>query len=379
MKKRQLLALIALLLCAGIQASEVKLTNHKRLFVADEIVDKNIQLEPVWAARLNSAGTHIIYPVSINAETEEQKARYDLEVFKLSDSSKSRIGVSLSRGYRTVFNRFNFFDASGVKLAVFRDKPQNSGSPDGVSGPDLTEVVIYDLNEKRFIPTRLSGQNEMGRFDHTGDWIYQLSGSIKLSLTDSKSQHISLPGWIHSPSMFSEYTTVFVQLQLPAKEGERRPRRASGLEIWNLTNNTKVAELPVHPDNSGLDDTEAQWTCDGRYVYYMDIKGERDDRTLLARVWDVEANKEKTVIENALSVGPGPGKSTMVMVCVEDNKVGQMFLHCADENQEIPFGTPDMKLVHAWGNKIIYVQPDNGIETIYTAEIELVEKPNEKN
>lgn len=379
MKIRRLLAVCVLLLCANIQASEVKLSNQKKLFSADEIVDKNIQLEPVWAARLNPAGTHIIYPVSIKAETEDQKTRYDLEVFDLSDSSKNRIGVSLSRGYKTVFTRFNCFDPSGLKLLVFRDKPQDSDSPDGVNGPDLTEVVIYDLTEKRLIPTRLSGQNEMGRFDHTGDWIYQLSGGLKLSLADSESQHLSLPGWIHSPSMFSVYTTVFVQLRLPPKEGERRSRHASSLQIWNMTTNTKVTELPVHPDNAKLDDIESEWTSDGRYVYYTDIKGERCDRTLIARVWDVEANKEKTVIDNALSVGPGPGKSTMVMVRIEDNKIGEMFLHCTDGNREIPFGTPDMRLVHAWSDKIIYTRPENGIEVVYTADMELVNNKNEKD
>lgn len=369
---KQILSSVCVLLsCAVIQASEVKISNQKKLFPAGQIVDKNRQMEPVWAARLNPAGTHIIYPVPITVETEKQETRYDLEVFDLGDSKRNRIGVSLSRGFETVFTRYNCFNPSGLELAVFRDKPQHENSLEDNHVSRQTEIVLYDLKENKLLPTELYGNNQFGRFDHTGKWLFMQRGNAKASSCDFTMQPISLPGWIHSPSMYSEYTTIFVSSRLPAQEGERRPRRVSGLQIWSLTTNTKLAELPVHPDNDQLDDVESEWTSDGRYVYYLDIRGERDDRTLLARIWDVEANEEKPVIENALSVGPGPGKSTMVMVRVKDHKVDGMFLHCADENREIPFGTPDMKLIHAWGNKIIYVQPDNGIETVYAADIEL--------
>ena len=375
MKMKQILPIVCVLLSSAvIQASEVKLSNQKKLFAAGQIVDKNRKMEPVWAARLNPAGTHLIYPVPITVETEKQETRYDLEVFDLSNSTRNRIGVSLSQGFETVFTRFNCFDPSGLQLAAFRDRPQDESSLEDNHVSQQTEIVLYDLKENKLLPTGLYGPNQFGRFDHTGKWLFMQRGNAKASLSDFRMQPISLPGWIHSPSMYSEYATVFVSSRLPAKEGERRPRRVSGLQIWSLTTNTKLAELPVHPDNDRLDDVGSEWTGDGRHVYYFDIRGERDDRTPLARIWEVEANKEKPVIEDALSVGPGPGKSTMVMVRVEENKVGGMFLHCADENREIPFGTPDMKLIHAWGNKIIYVQPDNGIETVYAADIELGER-----
>lgn len=375
---RKILVVCVLLLCTNSQGAAVKFSGQRELFSAERLTS-DMAIKPVWSARMNPAGTHVIYPVLIS-DPNDKKQLYDLEVFDLSDLSSSRIGISLSRGEQTIFTRFNFFDPSGSKLSVFRDKPSDANAPENRYGSGQTEVVIYDLKEKTLLPTGLYGSKEMGRFDYTGEWLFGLSGNLKVSLSDFNTQRMSLSGWIHSTSMNSEYATIFVVPRPVFKDGKViRPERVTSLEIWNLTTNMKVTKLPVHPKNAKIDDIEAQWTGDGRYVYYIDMKEEDGKNSFLTRIWDVRANEEKPGIAEAIAVGPGPGESTMVMVDCHNKGVGEMFLHIADKNQIVPFGQSDMKLVHVWGDKIIYVQPDNGIDIVYEANIELIENANDKD
>jgi len=318
----------------------------------------------------------------------------NLEAFDLATSKKQTISIQLPRGYETVFTRFNCFDPSGVKLSVFRRKLWIDRVLKSKRFSQETEIVLYDLKKKKFITTGLNARNQVGRFDNTGKHLYMNSGRgggvVKVALSNfDKSESTSLPGWVHSPCMYSEYSTVFVVRPLPPASGQpaaggraRRPRRhKAGLDIWNLVKDKKIAELPVHQDNSVLDDIAAQWTLDGRYVYYLDYIGQigSKDKSTVTRVWDVEANEEKPVIADAVSAGPGPAKNTMVLARLEGRKIGGMLLHNAKDNRIVSFGPPEARVIHAWGKRIVYVLPDNGTETVYVADISLVKgDPNDK-
>jgi hypothetical protein len=377
-------------------AEEVELRNQKALFPAREIVNERRILKPMLAARLNPGGTHLIYPKTIKKDSNNGENFFDLEAFDLTTSKKQIISVQLPTGYETVFTRFNCFDPSGVRLSDFRRKLWVDRLLEKSKISKETEVVLYDLKARKFITTGLKGKDQLARFDNTAKYLYLSDTSagrggrvMKVNLSDFKSKPTSLPGWVHSPCMYSEYSTVFVLRPAPATAPQsssgrrrRRPRlHTAGLEIWNLSTDKKIAELPVHQDNSRLDDIEAQWTLDGRYVYYLDLSGPAGSRDLepLTRIWDVKANEAKPSITGAISVGPGPGRNTMVMARLEGRIIDGMLLHDVQKDRTISFGPKNARVIHAWGNKIIYVQPDNGTEMVYVADISPANiDPNDK-
>lgn len=381
---------VTLLLCTVGRAGEVRLSNKRALFPAENIANKRIW-RPMFGARLNPGGTHLIYPIQIEDDSEDKDKLFDLEAFELATSKKQTISIELPRGYESVFTRFNCFNPSGERIAVFRPKLWIDRVLKSKQFSRETEIVLYDLKAQKLISTGLNARNQLGRFDNTGKFLYLIgertSPVTKAALSDFKAKPTPLPGWVHSPCMYSEYSTVFVVRPVPpaAKQSPntgriRRRSNRAGLDIWNLSTENKIAELPVHQDNSILDDNAAQWTLDGRYIYYVDFKNKSgsNDKILLTRVWDVKSNEEKPGIVEALSAGPGPGKSTMVMARLENGRVGRMFLHDAVKNRTVDFGPPEARIIHAWGKKIVYVLPQDGKEMVYVADISPAdEEPND--
>ena len=363
MKTRILLIACILSLSTTAMADEVKLTNPKKLFPAEKITNR-MRMYPLFAARLNPTGTHLIYPNMIPATPPDYKTSYEMKVLNIKTAKENALTLSLPGGYESVYTRINFFNPAGDKLAMgrFQKGDQNR----------QTDLVIYDLDKDKLVSTGLKGPNLLAMFDYTGKYLYTLgSGNNKVDLADFTSTKTPMPGWIHTPSPYSPYTTVFATTRQP---DQRKPKVS--FQLWNLETEKMIKELPVHEKNSSLDDISAQWTKDGRYVYYMDYNQDASKKNLtsLTRVWDVEKNCQIAEIVNAMSAGPGPTKTTMLMVEADGPDKGRMFLHDAQKDEIITFAPTKARPIHTCGNKLLYISSDSDAEMVYIADISIATK-----
>ncbi|MCK4627316.1 MAG: hypothetical protein KAV00_18530, partial [Phycisphaerae bacterium] len=91
----------------------------------------------------------------------------------------------------------------------------------------------------------------------------------------------------------------------------------------------------------------------------------------ITRIWDRTVKKETGIIDEAIAIGPGPTKTTMVLIKGSPRK-GWLVLHDADTDKSWPLGDKSMKVIAAQGKYIIYAKktPD-GKGGAYMAEIVL--------
>jgi len=353
-----------LLLSVSAVADEVRLTNSKKLFPAEKIANQ-MRMYPLFAARLNPAGTHLIYSNMIPATPPDYQTTYEMKVLNVETAKKNAVALNLPGGYESVYTRFNFFNPAGDKLVMgqFLKDPKSQE----------TEIVIYDLSADKIAATGIKEQRQIAMFDNTGKYLLS-SGSrnSKISLSDFSRKRISLPGWVHTPSAYSPYAAVF--LSTPG------PERKTRLQLWNMETEKLITELPVHENNSILDDTAGQWTRDGRCFYYIDIAAKADGKKLapVVRVWDAEKNCQIAEIFDAFAVGPGPTKTTMLMVEADGQGQGEVFIHDAKTDELIPLANTKARPIHTCGNKLAYIEEENGEDMVYIADISIAKNTEDK-
>ena len=360
MKKHYVMVSCLLLLAFNGMANAAELVNSKMLFPVEKIASER-RTRPLFSARLNPAGTHLIYPKMVPASPPDYETTFEMMVYEIASSKEKAISVNLPNGYETVYTRFNVFNPMGDQLALGRYQGGQNRQ---------TELVLYNLKHNKVISTGIEGRNLLAMFDHTGHYLYRFgghgeSGNLKIDLSDFTSRRTSIPGWIHTPSPYSQYATVFTEVRRVEQE-----MPSASLQLWNLETEKMIKELPVHEKNSQLDDVAAQWTRDGRYVYYLDIsESEGNDPVLSARVWDAQRNTQKTEVPNAMAVGPGPTKTTMVMVDSDYQSQNGIFLHDAQNNETLEIGPEGAQAIHACGNRLLYVVPGEDQDMVYIADI----------
>jgi len=169
-------------------------------------------------------------------------------------------------------------------------------------------------------------------------------------------------GWVHSCSTKTPFAAIFVP--------KTRQNQAE-FKLLNL-NNYETFNLPVHSKNQGLDDIASHWSSDGSYMFYMDVKYDiSGNAKQVTRVWDVNSNKEKAVIPDALCLGPGPASNLMIMISTDTNSgSGNLRSYDIKMGTLSSIGTGSIKGVHAWSRKIAYVETAEGvIGKLYIADI----------
>jgi len=90
-----------------------------------------------------------------------------------------------------------------------------------------------------------------------------------------------------------------------------KKERNQNLALIDLEKDKVLRQLPLAERNTKLDDISPQFTADGKYLYYIDLK-DNDRRKLLTRVVAVASGEEVAVIEAHYPVGPGPGRSMVL-------------------------------------------------------------------
>ena len=142
--------------------------------------------------------------------------------------------------------------------------------------------------------------------------------------------------------------------------------------LYDLKADKQIAELPTPEKNTMLDDYCPQWTSDGRYLYYMDVKYDlpegRGQRRFITRIWDRTKSREAGIVAEVAPIGPGPGTTTMVVAKGRGGK--QMFLHDAATSASHSLGKETMNAIAAEGKYLLYLDnPPDRKSGIYMAEI----------
>ena len=355
----------------GIASASVEISNPRAIMSGSIIIKPNRR--PEFSARLSPDGKYILFPQQIDAIENT----YTLYLQNIETAEEVKIPVVLLSGYDTVFTRFNFFNPTGDKLALVSMKKENN--------QNLTEVFIFDIASKNLIKTGINGHLTMAQFDFSGNNLVLSpnEGTVSIaSLDDFKSGKTIMSGWVHSCSPKTPFAAVFVP---PSRPMSIESLPMSIEELRNLRNTMPKAEfkllnlktnesfiLPTHSDNSQLDDITSHWSSDGLYIFYMDLKDDSlGSPGIVTRVWDVNSNKEKATIAEALCLGPGPADNLMIMISTDNNSSGSnLRLYDIKTDTLSPIGTGSIKGVHAWSNRILYVETmEEGIGKLYVADI----------
>ncbi|MBW8015605.1 MAG: hypothetical protein FVQ82_05420 [Planctomycetes bacterium] len=363
MKVRVFVIACLLLFSVSAIADEVVVSNPKALFSAERIKSRKIA-HPLLAARLSPSGTHLIYPRMVPATPPDYETTFKMIAYEIATGKEKNIEVSLPRGYESVYTRFNFFNPAGDKLVMAKFLKQGSGRQ--------TEIVYYDFKKNKVVSVGIKGQSDIAMFDNTNENILvnkSRSGTvIKADLSGVQSKVIQMGGWVHTPSMFSPYAAVFVT--------KRTPERKAGLQMWNMKTAKKVADVPVNEKNDALDDVQGHWTADGRYFFYLDLfkKIGEDGLSPVSWVWDVEKNEHAAELFDAMAVGYGPTKTTMVMAAGVNGEGGQegFYMYDVKTGKYMDIGPKGAKVIHACGNKVLYMLKENGKNIVYVADLSIV-------
>jgi hypothetical protein len=143
------------------------------------------------------------------------------------------------------------------------------------------------------------------------------------------------------------------------------------LILWDYANDRSLAALPVHRENTRLDDYIPRWTSDGHYLYYVDIDPTRTthEEQLLTRVWDVRAGKLLKTIPRLGPVAPGPSPTSMVLRPNAISGMEGLAVHDAVTGATEPIPVVGDELVNTWDGKIVYAKRKDGVRVLCIADL----------
>ena len=261
----------------------------------------------------------------------------------------------------------NVFDAAGKRIVLGIGVDQNN---DGLHDyrKEKMQPAFYDIAKDKITKLDVTNDVVIPTFDRTGKGLIIIAateqartGKMYTTPADQiKLRQLALWGLPRSTCP----TADVIPLVLPPKR-DADGRKKSDFVLYDLTNDKIAARLPIHERNTKLDDYNPQWTADGRYLYYVDVKvaegGNR--RVMLTRIWDRKAGKLAGEIEDAVAVGPGPTKTTMVLD--RYGGISSLKIHDAASGKTWKLASEHpIRLTGATGKYILYIRPNEKREKI---------------
>lgn len=264
------------------------------------------------------------------------------------------------------------FDASRKKI-VIPIGVDSDGDGVAIFRKDKMRLALYELASGRIKNLGLSAEILLPMFYQDGHRLFV---------------QVDRKRWFTSPLDQVNFTSVstipdrFMVLSISpngkyavifSKYREKYRVRECTLRLLDLRSGKTVRRLPLDKKYWGIYENFApQWTPNGRYLYYSDsIPSQREGKPKPGtRIWDCLTNKIAGTLIDAWPVGPGPGKSTMLL---QDYRGRQpMFLHDADTGRRWVLGDLSKVLLGATGRFVVYAKiSGRNIEGIYRAEIDM--------
>ena len=378
----------------GLAAGEPKLTSPTRVFPTSPPAYKKATQHHFFAMRLSPDGKRVLYirPVAGSEKADYRSAKFELVLRELDSGKQTVLPIEpLKSGWRTVPIRFNLFAPAGKRLLLPNITIETVRTGEGLSSSKFTvKWLVYDIAQSK--PTSVDIERSMGLAKFTADGqalLVTIASNRRelatriVSLKDPKAEArtLSAPGYVQSVCPAGGVAVFFAPPARPTTrplDGERKQRPPSRLILWDLKADKELAQLPTHPRNGLLDDWETQWTPNGRYLYYRDVEevavdGGADRPRLrdVTRIWDRQTGKLLGTMEDAVPVGPGPGRSRMVLARRTRDGSGGFMLHDAATGKEYPVGDASKRLIHAYGGKVVYAETPAGSDTevVFVADL----------
>jgi hypothetical protein len=392
----RLIVLMVLTTCTtALFAEEPKLTGKVRLFATSQPAYKRPNQHHAFTMRLSPDGKQVLYTrqVAGSEKSNNRSAQYELVMRELHGGKETVLPIErLDSGWRSVPTRFNIFDPAGKRVVLMNIKIETKQTDKHTSvNKRSIKWMVYDIAKSKATGKALeSGSAGPVKFTADGQALLLTGASGRgklvttiISLKDAKAKPkpLTAPGWVQSVSPAGDVLVFFAPPARPAarpQPGQRRQRPAIRLLLWDIKADKQLAQLPTHRRNGNLDDCETQWTSDGRYLYYLDVaeapvegQPDRPKYSTVTRIWDRQAGKLSGKILDAVPVGPGPGRSLMMLAKRTQNGSGGFLLHNARTGKEYPLGDASKKLIHALGGKVLYAEkPDQSdSEGVFSADI----------
>jgi len=378
----------------GLLAGKPKLTSPTRVFPTSPPAYKKTNQYHFFSMRLSPDGERVLYtrPVAGSEEADYRSAKFELVLRELDSGKETVLPIEpLNSGWRTGFTRFNLFGPAGKRLALPDIKIETVHIREGLSSSKFTvKWLLYDIAQAKATSVAIERGMGAAKLNADGQALFvtiasdhrELATRI-LSLKDPKAEArtLSAPGYIQSVCPAGGVAVFFAPPTRPTtrpRDGERKQRPPIRLILWDLKADKKLAQLPTHPRNSLLDDWETQWTPNGRYLYYRDVEEVAADEPAngpryrdVARIWDRQVGKLLGTMEDAVPVGPGPGRSLMVLAKRTRDGSGGFMLHDAATGKKYPLGDASKRLIHAYGGKVVYAETPAGSDTevVFVADL----------
>ena len=380
MQRAILLVTLGVLALASAAPGDGPKLDKQKLIVADD--GKADVAKFMHTARLSPDGRHLLYmqvkrvPFGAQAGQPARQRRIYHPILRDLKTGKDKplpIPAYMHDELAVATISGRIFDLGGKKIALGAGiDTDNDGLHDFRT--EKMHSVVYDIASGKLTKLPVIDTAVLAKFDRTGKGliIMSMSGGAerkgKLLTTPLDKPKLRQLGKWGFPRGVCPGADVLALL-LPPEQGAKR--RVNFI-LYDLKADKQIAELPTHEQNTKLDDYCPQWTSDGRYLYYMDVKydmqGERRERKLLTRIWDRTKGREAGIVVDVVPIGPGPGKSTMVVA--KDRGRAQMFLHDAATSASHSLGKDTMNAIAGEGKYLLYAdKPADGKSGIYMAEI----------
>lgn len=282
----------------------------------------------------------------------------------------------------------NPFDKTGTKIVmgVGIDTDEN-GIFDAQT--EKMQAVVFDFTTSKTTNLSATGSFVTASYDNTGD-RYIVSAidqgkihpgehdKIRLLLADTDQlnwqEHV-LSGY---PRAISPCTDLIMLLKASEVHGRELP---TDLLLYNTRERKETATLPAFNNIGALSlytyVSVPQWTASGEHLHYIDVFGFPYDPRHGTRIWERDSQAVIKDLPNVVPIGPGPTKSSLVLVRVDEvkesgSRVIGIVVHDASNNQTWEIPLPDTRILGTHGSHVIYTRKDKaGKEAVYMAKIVL--------
>jgi len=347
-----------------------KLVDEKVIFKFTADKDTAPGLDP-GSMKLSPDGKRLLYIRRKRLDVGEKGPRraYELRLRTLAGGEEAVLPIpayTMDDIPRMMIS-MNVFDAAGKTIVLGIGVDQNN---DGLHNyrKEKMQAVLYDIAKDKVTKLDVTDDVVIPTFDRTGKGLIIMAatgeaktGKMYTTPADEiKLRQLALWGLPRSTCP----TADVIPLALPPKPDADGRRGKPEFVLYDLANDKTAVKLPIGERNTMLDDYNPQWTADGRYLYYVDVKMvEGGRRATLTRIWDRKAGKLAGEIENAVAVGPGPTETTMVLPPYE--RTSNLKIHDAATGKTWKLASDQpIRLTGATSKYILYTRHNEKRETI---------------
>ena len=359
MKTAFTIALLSILCFAGLTLAQGPKLAGEKLILADDDAWKVRENAGLHSMKLSPDAKHLLYfrkrRVIVN---ERDRPAYRVVLREVASGKDVVLPVTPLDFDDPLVAMLSMrpFDASGTKVVLGAGLDANDNGLHE-HRTEKMEAVVYDIAKGRKTSLPIKGDMVFPTFDRTGKGLVVMTANRAVKtgkLYTTALENVKLKEYSRWGFPRSLCPTADVLPMLLPPEGGSRP--TFKFVLYDLAKDEQIAEPPLHERNTKLDDYNPQWTANGRYLCYVDLKVEsadgRERRKLITRIWDRVEGKEYGIVDGSIPVGPGPGKTTIVLV--EGRRI--LRLHDVASGKSWPLGDEGMRVIAAQGKYMIYAR-----------------------